>query len=143
MSPYQLEDIRIHVRFKLSALWAAVMFCYIYGDFFSLFVPGRIENLMKGDSGAGSTTPVKLLMFAMMMTIPSLMVFLSLVLKPVVSRWTNIAMGVLFTLIMILVVAVSIDRWMLFYTYLGVVEILITILIVWYAWRWPRKEVFS
>jgi len=27
-----LDDIKIHVKVKLSALWAAVMFCYIYGD---------------------------------------------------------------------------------------------------------------
>ena len=27
-----LDDLKIHVRFKLSALWAALMFCYIHGD---------------------------------------------------------------------------------------------------------------
>ncbi len=34
MASGALHDIRIHVRFKLSALWAALMFCYIYGDYF-------------------------------------------------------------------------------------------------------------
>jgi len=115
------------------------MFCYVYGDFFTLFVPGRIENLMNGNSGAGSTSPTKLLMFAILMTIPSIMIFLSVALKPKVNRWLNLAMGVFFTAIMILVVSVSIDEWMIFYIYLGVVEIILTSLIVWLAWRWPKQ----
>lgn len=135
-----LEDFKINVKFKLSALWISVMFCYIYGDFFTLFVPGHIQSLMDGKSGVGETTPWKLLMFAILMTLPSVMVFLSLVLKPKVNRWTNISVGIFFTAIMVLVVATSIDNWMLFFIFSGVVEIVITSLIVWYAWRWPKQE---
>ncbi len=32
MSVTMLGDIKVHVRLKLSALWAALMFCDIYGD---------------------------------------------------------------------------------------------------------------
>lgn len=134
-----LEDIKVGVKLKLSALWAAVMFCYIYGDYFSLYVPGHIQSLMDGNSGMGATTPLKLLMFAILMTLPSVMVFLSLLLKPKVNRWINILMGIFFTAIMILVVATSIDQWMIFFIFLGVVEILITSLVVWYAWTWPKQ----
>ncbi|AFD07670.1 DUF6326 family protein [Solitalea canadensis] len=102
-NPTILEDFKINVKFKLSALWVSVMFCYIYGDFFSLFVPGRIENLMNGNSGAGSTTPIKILMFAILMTLPSLMVFLSLALRPKINRWIIIIMGLFYTIVMILV----------------------------------------
>jgi hypothetical protein len=135
---YPLEDFKINVKIKLAALWAAVVFCYIYGDFFALFVPGKIQSLMDGKSGVGTTTPQKLLMFAILMTLPSIMVFLSVALKATLNRWLNIVMGIFFTAIMILVVATSISDWMIFYTYLGIVEILITSLIVWYAWKWPR-----
>jgi hypothetical protein len=31
------EDIRVHVRIKLFALWSSVMFFYIYGDYFELY----------------------------------------------------------------------------------------------------------
>lgn len=135
-----LEDFKINVKFKLSALWVSVMFCYIYGDIFTLFVPGHIVSLNDGNSGVGPTTPLKLLMFAILMTLPSVMVFLSLALKPKVNRLTNISMGILFTAIMVLVVATSIDRWMIFSAFLGVIEIVITSLIVLYAWRWPKEE---
>lgn len=134
-----LQDFNIHVKFKLSALWIATMFCYVYGDFFTLFVPGRIENLMSGNSGVGSTSPIKLLLFAMLMTIPSVMIFLSLALKANVNRWMSLIIGTLFTLIMILVVSTSLGEWMIFYTYLGVVEIILTSLVVWFAWRWPKE----
>lgn len=135
-----LEDVKINVKLKLSALWASVMFCYIYGDFFSLFVPGRIDSLMNGNSGIGNTTPLKLLMFALLMTLPSIMVFLSLVLKPKINRWANVSMGIFFTAIMVLVIATSIGKWMIFYIFLGVIEIVITLLIVWYAWSWPKQK---
>ena len=46
-----LEDFKINIRIKLSALWGSVMFCYVYGDFFTLFVPGRIKGLADGTSG--------------------------------------------------------------------------------------------
>lgn len=133
-----LEDFKINVKLKLSALWIAVMFCYIYGDFFTLFVPGRIENLMHGNSGVGMTTPSKILLFAIMMSLPPMMIFLSLVLKPAINRWANLIAGLFFTAIMILVVSTSIGQWMLFYTYLGTVEIILTLLILVHAWRWPK-----
>ncbi len=135
-----LQDFKINVKIKLSALWVSVMFCYIYGDFFTLYVPGQIESLMNGQSGVGPTTPLKLLMFAILMTLPPTMVFLSLALKPRINRLLNIAMGLFFTAVMVLVVATSINSWMLFYIFLGAVEIVITILIVWHAWKWPKLD---
>ncbi len=116
------------------------MFCYIYGDFFTLFVPGRIENLIKGNSGAGSTTPLTLLGYAIMLSLPPFMIFLSLVLKASLSRILNIITGIFFTVVMILVLSMSIGEWMIFYIYLGVIEIIMTSTIVFLAVRWPKIE---
>lgn len=134
------EDIKININIRLAALWTAVMFCYVYGDFFSLFVPGRIQNLMNGNSGAGETTPAKLLLYAILMTLPSLMIFLSVSVQATINRILNIALGMFFTLVMILVVVVSIDRWMIFYTYLGIIEIILTCTIVYMAVKWPKAK---
>ena len=134
------EDFKINVKFKLSALWVATMFCYIYGDFFTLFVPGRIERLNTGNSGTGTTTPVTILMYAILLSLPALMTFLSLVLRPKINRIANIAMGIFFTAIMVLVVSTSIGEWMLFYSYLGIVEIVLTSIIIWTAWSWPKQK---
>lgn len=32
----------------LSALWAALMFCYIYGDCLGLYVPGKLRGMLAG-----------------------------------------------------------------------------------------------
>lgn len=135
----KLEDFGINIKIKLSALWIAVMFCYVYGDYFILFVPGHIKDMMDGNSGVGNTSPVSILSFALMMTFPILMIVLSLVLKPQINRWANISVGIIFTLIMALIVFTSKGKWMLFYIYLGCVEIILTSLIVWLAWKWPGQ----
>ncbi|HEX7679119.1 MAG TPA: hypothetical protein VF713_13395, partial [Thermoanaerobaculia bacterium] len=52
-----LEDVRIDVKIKLSALWASVMFCYIYADYFGLYVPGALQKMLNGRMGPlGPTT---------------------------------------------------------------------------------------
>lgn len=138
--PSVLESFKVNTRFKLAALWTSVMFCYLYGDFFSLFVPGRVMKLNEGNSGTGTTTPVMLLCYALMMSIPAIMVFLSLVLKPTLSKWLNIVFGIVFTVIMALILFSTSGKFMLFYSYLAVVEIMLTISIVWNAIKWLRTN---
>jgi hypothetical protein len=135
-APY--EDFKINVKLKLAGLWTALMFCYVYGDFFTLFVPGHLQSMMTGHSGIGKTTPLTLLLFAVLLSVPAVMIFLSLLLTPGLNRLLNILAGILFTLIMCLTVATSLEASLLFYIYLGILEIGITILIVCTAWRWPR-----
>lgn len=134
------EDVKINIKVKLAALWTSLMFCYVYGDFFSLFVPGRIQGLMDGDSGAGETTPIMLLLYAILLALPALMIFLSVILKAALNRLLNIIMGVFYTLVMILVVATSIREWMIFYVFLGILEIVLTSIIVWHALKWPALK---
>lgn len=134
------EDIKINIKIKLSALWTALMFCYVYGDFFSLFVPGRIQRLMDGDSGAGETTPIMLLAYAILLALPALMIFLSVTVKAKLNRFLNIITGVLYTLVMALVVITSISEWMAFYIFLGIVEIILTGTIIWQAIKWPTLK---
>ena len=42
----RLEDIR--VQMKLAALWASFMFLYIYVDYFGLYKPDYISNILAG-----------------------------------------------------------------------------------------------
>jgi hypothetical protein len=131
-----LEDFKVPVKLKLSILWTSVMFCYIYGDIFTLQVPGHLDKLIAGTLwNGGPLTQGLLLSFAVYMTIPILMVFLSLTLKPAINRWTNVVVGSLCTIPPLLIVWGS---WY-FYILITVVETVLTALIVWYAWKWPRK----
>ncbi|HET6551929.1 MAG TPA: DUF6326 family protein [Dyella sp.] len=130
-----LEDIRIPVRFKLSALWASLMFCYIYGDYFGLYQPGNLQGMLQGQMGPlGDVTQGVLLGTAMLMAAPSVMVFLSLALSPAACRWANIVLGVAYTVIIL----ISMPGAWHFYMFLGVIEAVLSLLIAAYAWRWPR-----
>lgn len=81
--PADLADAPVDVKTKISALWAAVMFCYIYGDVFGLLKPGAIEAIVAGKAGpSGPMAQRVLVAMAVSMAIPSVMVFLSLVLRP-------------------------------------------------------------
>jgi Family of unknown function (DUF6326) len=132
-----LADVRVHERFKLSALWASVTLCYIYGDYFGLYKPGKLQGMLDGIMGPlGPTTQGVLLGTAVLMAIPSVMVFLSLALKPGLNRWLNISLGVIYTLIVLITLR---GAWA-FYFFLGIVEVVLTGLIVWHAWKWPRVE---
>jgi Family of unknown function (DUF6326) len=131
-----LQDFKINVKFKLAALWISVTFCYLYGDYFELYVPKKIEGLLNGDNMLDS--PTKLFSAAFLLLIPSLMVCLSVILKPTINRTLNIFLGVFYTLFVALVGASSISAWRSFYVFYAVVEICLTSLIVWYAWRWER-----
>ena len=130
-----LDDIKIHVKLKLSALWASVMFCYIYADYFGLYVPGALRAMLEGKMGPfGPTTQGILVGTSLMMAIPSVMVFLSLALQPNLNRWVNISLGVLYTVIIL----ITMWDWA-FSIFWGIIEVILTALIVWYGWQWPKQ----
>lgn len=133
----EMEDMKISVKMKLSALWAAMMFLYIYADFLSLYRPGELEEIMKGLMGPFPVTQGALLSASILMILPAVMVFLSLVMKPAVNRWVNIILGGLYTLVNIINL---IGEVWAYYILFGLVEIVITLLIVRYAWKWPKQE---
>jgi hypothetical protein len=131
-----LERMPLSTPLRLSALWVSVTLCYLYGDYFGLYVPGKLQRMLDGRMGPlGAVTQRVLLGTAVMMAIPALMVVLSLVLAPRVSRWVNIVAAALFTAIMLLTMP---GAWR-FYQFLGVIEVTLTLAIIWTAWRWPRR----
>ncbi|HKO57244.1 MAG TPA: DUF6326 family protein [Thermoanaerobaculia bacterium] len=130
-----MENIEVPVKIKLAALWASVMFLYIYADYFGLYIPGRMQSMLNGKMGPfGPTTQGILLFTSVMMAIPSVMIFLFVALKPRWNRWLNIIFGVAYTLI---IMRTMWDWW--FYIFYGVIEITLTGLVVWYAWKWPVR----
>ena len=131
------EVVKINVKMKLSALWVALMLIYAYADILSLFKAGAIEKMMDGFMGPFPVTQGSLLSASILMMIPAVMVFLALALKAKVNRWVNIILGVLYTFVNI---SNLIGETWIYYISFVVVEIALTLLIVWFAWRWPNPE---
>ena len=129
------EDLKVPVKIKISALWAAIIFCYIYADYFALYTPGKLVQMNAGIiAPLGAATPGVMLGVSVMMIVPSVMVFLSVILPASVNRWANMVIGMIYTIIIILTMIGAPSFYLLF----GTVEVLLTLLIVWYGWTWPR-----
>ena len=134
-----MEDAKINVKIKLSALWVTVMFLFAYVDILSHMQPGLIEDFITGEVAGFQITETWLLGVTIMMTIPALMVFLSLTLKPNINRWANIIVSVLKIIIVIGSNFIGV-AWG-YYIFGSIVEVVLLSLIVWYAWNWPKLEV--
>ena len=133
-----LVDVAVDVKTKLSALWVALMFFYIYADILLFYRQGHVAGLLAGKAGSIEITPAFVLVSALVMAIPSLMVFLSLALKATVNRWANIGVGVIYAAVLgATLFAGKITADSLLY---AVVEAALIALIVWHAWKWPKKE---
>lgn len=135
MGRMRLEDPKVNVRVKLSALWAATMFCYVYGDFFGLYRPGSLKDMLAGGGPLGPVSQGSLMAVSALMAIPALMIFLSLALAPALARWLNLIVGAALTAI---VLATLPGAWA-FYVFMSAVEIALKLCVLWYAWRWPRQ----
>lgn len=134
-----LENPKINIKIKLAALWTSATFCYLYGDYFELYTPGKIDSLLTGKNNLDN--PATLLIAAIALAIPSIMVALSIILQPKINRILNILFGTLFTLMMVYIGINSNAEWYGFYVLLAFLESAITALIVWYAWKWPQEGI--
>ena len=133
-----MKDYAVNIKIKLAALWTSVTFLYIYGDYFELYAPGKVDNLISGENNLSS--PTLLLIASIILAIPSLMIFLSLSLKPNLNKWLNIVFGLMFTLMMLLIAVTSITPWYSFYVFYAILESILTATIVWYAFKWPKEN---
>lgn len=134
----ELEDFTVNIRFKLSALWTAIMFCYIYGDYFELYVPKKVDSLLNGQNNLDS--PLKLFIATLALTIPSMMIFLSLLLKPRLTKWLNIGVAIFLSLFTLMVGLASFSEWRIFYVFLAFLETLLTVVVAVMAWNWKKVK---
>ena len=132
-----LEDIKVSLKMKLATLWAGFMFLYIYVDYFALYMPGKIEDILAGRVFVFDITQGFLLAALASVTIPALMIFLSVALPAKVSRWANIIIAAVYIPFTLFNLAGTTWMHMVFG---AVVEVVLLCLIIRYAWKWPRIE---
>lgn len=130
-----LEDIKVNVKLKLATLWTSLMFLIIYLDYFHLYMPSKIEDILKGRVFVFDITQGFLLVALALVAIPALMIFLSVALPANVNRWTNIiaaAVNIPFILFNL-----AGEAWI--HMVVGaVIQVVLLCLIIHYAWKWPR-----
>ncbi len=134
-----LENPKLDVKLKLSALWIVLMLLYIYPDILILMQPGKMKEILEGSLDGTRITQGLLLGGAIAMAVSSFMVYLSLVLSPNINRWVNMSLGVAY---IGMVVAFLPGHWA-YYLFNSCLEILVSCLIIWHAWKWPKQEIHS
>lgn len=132
-----LEDIKVGLKLKLATLWASFMFLYIYVDYFHLFMPDSIENILAGKMFVFDITQVALLAGLTSVTIPSLMILFSVALPAKINRWANIISAAVY--IPYSLVNLAGEAW-IHMVFGAVVEVTLLCLIIRHAWKWPRIE---
>ncbi len=131
-----LQDTPVDIKLRLSALWIATMFIYAYVDIFGLMRADFLEGLLAGEI---VNTPIKVgqgfLIAAVIYILPaSLMVYLSLTLRPSVNRMANMVVAGLY---MVTVILSCVGEEWLYFLLGSAVELVLFSLIVRLAWRWP------
>jgi hypothetical protein len=137
-----LEDVKVNVKVKLALLWVALIFFYIYNDVFSLFQPGHVAELVGGQLEGIQFTQELLFGAAILMALPSFMVFLSLTLPAKANRLVNIIVGIFHIVVLVSTLLVPGDLWAYYALYM-IFEAVFIVLIIWHAWKWPTQEVSS
>jgi hypothetical protein len=127
-----MEEIRI----KLSGLWTALILTYLLGDVLRIFsgdfVPGEM-----GEMGGMQITQGMYLGLAILLLIPIIMVFLSLVLKYRANRWTNLVLAAFFFVFNL----IGLPTYPSLYDqFLIIVGLVLNGLTFWYAWKWVETE---
>jgi hypothetical protein len=124
------------VKLVLSALWIAMLFVFAYVDIFGFF---RADVLNAALDGKVATTEFTVNQMFLTLTliyilVPSLMVVLSLVLRPDVNRIVNLVVSLLY-LVSVIVSCIG-ETWV-YYIVGSVIEALLLLAIARTAWRWP------
>ena len=132
-----LEDIKVNVKLKLAAAWTSFMFLYIYVDYFHLYMPDSLKDILAGKVFVFEINQTFLSVVLVSLTIPALMIFLSVALPAKVNRWANIIIAALYIPYMLFNLAG--EAWVHMY-FAAAVEVVLLCLIIRYSWKWPRTE---
>lgn len=128
-----LDDPPVPTRLKLSALWVATMFLYVYVDIFWLLTPGTIDEIRAGRVWEFAISPTWALGALVLMAIPSLMIALTLTLPKRAARWTNLIVAGLMTLVSI---GNAVGESWSFYWLGAALETALLVAVTRIGWRW-------
>ena len=135
------------LKVKIAILWLFMAVVYSAHMALSIFEPGVIELITNGEIQLSEGEFIFSALFAWLA--PLTMAFLSVTLKDLANRRANIVMGITLTAVNIFHLLFEQFNKPSFHMaqpsvhqlLLNISTVVVTALIVWYAWRWPKQEV--
>ncbi|MGQ0679859.1 MAG: DUF6326 family protein [Actinomycetota bacterium] len=137
-TPNLLDNPPVPVQVKLAAAWTSLMFLYIYVDYFHLYKPGALDDILAGVVFEFDISPTLLTAFLALMAVPALMVMLSMTLPARVNRATNLVVASLYIPVTVFNAVGESWDWAFFYGLSIGLEVLLLAFILRSAWTWPR-----
>ena len=135
-----LHDPPVPVRAKLAAAWTSFMFLYIYVDYFALYKPGVIDDILAGVVWEFDISQTLLTAFLTSVAIPILMVMLSMTLPARANRTINLVVASLYIPVSIYNAVGESWTYFSFYGLSIGLELLLLAFILRSAWTWPRTS---
>ena len=130
-------DTPVDVKIVLAGLWTAMLFVFAYVDIFAYLRGDVVRAALDGKVATMDIDVSQAFLAATLIYIlvPSLMVVLSLLLKPRVNRISNITISAVYSV----TIAVScIGETWAYYLIGSAVEVLLLAMVARTAWTWPR-----
>ena len=137
-SPSPLENTQVPVQVKLAAAWTSFMFLYIYVDYFALYKPGFIDDILAGVVFEFQISQTLLTGFVAAIAVPSLMIVLSVILPARANRVINLVVASVY-IPFSMYNAVG-ESWTYFYGLSIGLEVLLLAFILRSVWTWPRTS---
>ena len=129
---------QIPVQARLAAAWASFMFLYIYVDIFNFYKPGVVNGILSGVVWKFDISPALLTMFLVSVSIPAMMVWLSMTLPARVNRATNLVVASLLIPYSMFNAAGATWEWAAFYGLSIGLEVLLLAFILRSVWAWRK-----
>ena len=133
-----LENRQVPVQAKLAAAWTSFMFLYIYVDHLGLYKPGAVDGILNGLIWKFDVSATLLTIILVSVSIPALMVVLSMTLPARANRATNLVVATLYIPFSVFNAAGATWEWAAFYGLSIGIEVLLLAFILRSAWTWPR-----
>ena len=130
-----LQDIKVNLKLKLAILWTSLMFLILYLDYFHLYMPSKMLEIQTGRVFKFDITPGFLMAAMISVSIPALMIFLSVALPAKINKWVNIIIAAVYTPFILFNLAGEVWAHMVFG---AAVEVVLLSLIIFYSLKWPR-----
>jgi len=118
----------LDTRIILSATWVVVMLIYLLGDVLRIY-SGDMQKAL----AAADFPQYVWMVAAVLMLLPILMVFFTLILSQPANRWVNLIMAIFFILFNL----IGLPTYPSLYDkFLLAVSMIFNGLTIWYAWNW-------
>ena len=130
------DQTAVSVRIKIAGLWTSLLMIFAYVDIFGFFRADVLNSALEGKVHIFEVSQTFLLLTTLYVTIPSLMIFLSLVLAPKINRWVNIVVAAVYA---VTIAGSMVGETWLYFLFGSAIELVLLGIIIWYAWQSRRR----